>query len=358
MGRNTERLGEYVGNHLFYGALFYFVYRRLIFFRLGGFGFAFSRTFLLGLLAVGCLLGILLHVRRGRNGVSVFANVALPFGLYSALAYREYFGALFQAAALAAAVLSVLWAAYVLGRKKTGKRPEAVLPKKRVHGFRRNRLRLAISGAQLLFALALSGAALWVGAGRLLGNGILEPSLEAVSGPEGEIYTISGQMDTLLNLQEKNWSQLSVRERLDVLQTVANIECRYLGIPHGLPVSAANLEEGTLGSYNRESKEILLNLDNLSHGPASEMLETVCHEAYHGYQHCLVAVLEKVSQEEAQLRLFRPARIYQEEFQHYEDGSQSFLDYYFQDCETDARQYAQDAVIDYVQRLEEYVGQE
>ncbi len=349
-GRNTEGFGEYVGNHLFYGVLLFWGYRRLLFSRLEGFSPAASRNLLIGMAVAGCLLGILLHVRRGRNGASVFANITLPFGIYTMLAYRAYFGVLFAAALIAAGVLSGLFAACVLCRKiSRGSRAARVW---------RNRLRLAFAGAWLLFAAALSGAALYVGAGRLFGSGILEPSVEAASGPGAEVYTIANQMDTLLCLQEDVWDGLSATQRLDVLQTVANIERRYLGIPHALPVSAANLEDGTLGTYDSENQEILLNLENLSRDPALEMLEVVCHEAYHGYQHCLVYALENVPEESRQLRLFRDARAYQEEFGNYQDGSSGFLAYYAQDCELDARDYAEEAVADYSRRLEEYRAQQ
>ena len=53
----------------------------------------------------------------------------------------------------------------------------------------------------------------------------------------------------LLFLQDEKWSQLNTQEKLDVMQSVANIESHYLGLPNELNVSVVNLENGTLGSY-------------------------------------------------------------------------------------------------------------
>ena len=43
---------------------------------------------------------------------------------------------------------------------------------------------------------------------------------------------------------------------------------------------------------------------------------------------------------------------YAEEFSNYKEGAR---DYYYQKCEIDAREYAEEAVADYYQRIEEYL---
>ena len=60
-------------------------------------------------------------------------------------------------------------------------------------------------------------------------------------------------MDTILLLQEDEWEKLSAQERLDVLQTVANIEQRYLGLPNELNVGVANLDADILGYYTDQT---------------------------------------------------------------------------------------------------------
>ena len=70
-------------------------------------------------------------------------------------------------------------------------------------------------------------------------------------------------MDTILLLQEDEWEKLSAQERLDVLQAVANIEQRYLGLPNELNVGVANLDADILGYYTDKTHEIIVSADSL-----------------------------------------------------------------------------------------------
>lgn len=82
-----------------------------------------------------------------------------------------------------------------------------------------------------------------------------------------------------------------------MLQTVANIERQYLGISHELNVAVANLDEHILGHYDEKTHEIVIVLDHLMNDYTSKVLASVCHEVAHGYQYCLVSVLENLPEE-------------------------------------------------------------
>lgn len=347
MGNHTESLGEYLGNHLFYGFIVFLCYQNIFLHRLGDWSYSQSRSLLIAMAVGGILAGAVLHVKRNRNGKSVFANVALPFGLFTAISYWSYYRPLFAAVFLAAGICSVCLGILILGRRlPQGKRPGRIW---------RRRIWKTAAKTQFLLAALLTGATLWVGGGALFGFHLFQPSVEASTSLESNPHTIANHMDTLLCLQEDLWQELSLPQRLDVLQTVANIEARYLGLPYPLSVGAANLEEGTLGSYKDQTGEILVSLDSLGYDPAAVLLNTVCHEAYHSYQHCLVSVLNSVPEEEQKLRLFRDARDYAEEFGAYQTAEDGFLAYYDQECESDARDYAEDAVWDYYGKIQEYL---
>lgn len=74
-----------------------------------------------------------------------------------------------------------------------------------------------------------------------------------------------------------------------MLQAVANIECRYLGISHELNVVAKDMEQGTiLGSYSDRTHTISVSVKSLMYDNPYELVDTICHEAYHAYQHCIV----------------------------------------------------------------------
>ena len=54
------------------------------------------------------------------------------------------------------------------------------------------------------------------------------PDPDKVAGEQQE-QTIAGNIETLTRLQEEEWKILTDEEKMDVLQTVTNIEGRYLG---------------------------------------------------------------------------------------------------------------------------------
>ena len=56
------------------------------------------------------------------------------------------------------------------------------------------------------------------------------------------------------------------------------------------------------------------------------------------------------------LQIYKSAVKYREEFGNYLDGDYDFCAYYYQNCEIDARDYAEDAVDDYYQRIEAYLN--
>ena len=90
-------------------------------------------------------------------------------------------------------------------------------------------------------------------------------------------------MGSVLKLQPQIWEELTTRDRLDVLQTVCNIEVCYLGITDPVTVQADNLPENTLGTYRDDLRLVLVNLDHIENDLVDEVLDTVLHEVYHCY---------------------------------------------------------------------------
>ena len=56
------------------------------------------------------------------------------------------------------------------------------------------------------------------------------------------------------------------------------------------------------------------------------------------------------------LRRYKPAIKYGEEFSDYSDGDYAYCSYYYQDCEMDACDYAEDAVDDYYRGIDAYLN--
>ena len=177
-----------------------------------------------------------------------------------------------------------------------------------------------------------------------------------VTEPTRQTETIANNIDTVCQLQEEEWETMSVQERLDVLQVIANIEASYLGLPHELNVFSAVMDETTGGYYTDATHSICINLEALSYGTAHEVLDTLAHEAYHAYEHRLVDLYEDVSPQQQKLLLFSTIAEYRFEFENYIDGDEDLYGYATQEIEMDCRRYAMFAVEDYYTKIEEHIN--
>lgn len=77
---------------------------------------------------------------------------------------------------------------------------------------------------------------------------------------------------------------------------------------------------------------------------------------YHAYQHRLVDLWNHADQGSKDLKIFRRVISYEEDFQNYVDSGEDFYSYYIQRCESDARDYADDAEWDYYRKIRDYLA--
>ena len=191
----------------------------------------------------------------------------------------------------------------------------------------------------------------------MLGGAIATPNTKAeVSNVDNQ--QITNFVEDFLSLQEEIWVDLSVTERLNVLQKVANYEVSYLGLPHELNVTAELLDEGTLGCYIDSIHSININVDFLSEGNAHEILETLAHEVYHAYQRRLVDLYNSTDEQYKNMMLLHRASVYREEFESYVDGDEDYIDYLFQVVEIDSDAYALATVDSIYKEIDEYLTSE
>ena len=210
---------------------------------------------------------------------------------------------------------------------------------------------------QSIAAIALLMVMGTIGAQGAFGDNILNSSISATASNQNVPQTIDNNIDAILLLQEEEWANLTTQEKLDILQTVANIEAHYLGLPNELNVGTANLDENTLACYNDRTHTISIDLNHLENDSVYDVLNSCCHEAYHSYQHRLVDAYNAADENSRGLRIYKLAVQYGQEFNNYVDGDHDFCSYYYQDCEIDARDYAEDAVYDYYDRIYEYLNE-
>lgn len=147
----------------------------------------------------------------------------------------------------------------------------------------------------------------------------------------------------LAGLEASNWAQMGTEERAEVLQLLVDVEREKLGIPEKLVLTVEDLGRKN-GEYTGLYGVVQIDPDHLENSPEWRVIETVCHEVYHCYEHCLVDIYTGSSAKNRHLSVFEKAKQYKWEFENYVDPEgregEAFYEYYDQEVERDARAYA------------------
>lgn len=344
---NTLDAREFLTEHFWNIFIFWIWYRNRIFRCIGQCSMAQSMGILIAILLFFVIFGLLYHRKNQRNRWMALIDTGAGFGLYTVLAYMSIKKNLILVSLLAAVLVSLYFIISIF------KEPEkAGYLKQKTSGQKVFR---SIRASVNIFNVSLTFIVLALFLRSFYSSSLLKPSVSAENGAKSTQYTPVSCMDTLLLLFEDEWEALSVDEKMDVLQTVANIECQSFGLPHELNVGTANLSPEEYGSYSDSTHEIILNLDHVMNSPSFEMVRTVTHEAHHAYAWCLVDVYEHSPDYLRSLYFMERASVYKEEFNNYDDGEKDFEGYYFQQCERDAREYADSEVTRYLYNIYFYL---
>lgn len=345
--KNTRSKGEYALDHILWGLISWLWFTKSLFRNIEGLSYDRSRLVLLGTLTASILLGLAVTWKRRRNNLSLFVNLALPYEIYTLIVYRETAPVLIRILIITSACLSVIYTVLVLRPHiRAGARKAVVLWRRLTH---------SALGIRTIAACCLSVLLLALGASAVFGIAFFSPSTAADDPLDHEEVTLEENIDVVSRLDEDTWVQLSSREKLDALQTVANIEACYFGLPHALNVISGNLEHNLLACYNDQMHLITIDLHHLEYDSARSVLESLCHEARHAYQHRLCDVYDGTAETQKTLLLFRSVQCFRQEFSNYVEGSDDPMGYYTQQCETDARAYADEATADYYARIHAYL---
>lgn len=345
--KSMDKLKDYLLDCLFYTIVSMIWYRGLLFRCMPEMTYAESKGILWLMIGISVLLFTFVFDIHIWTGWTVVKELTIPYGMYTVIVYSKTVGSWMSIVLVAASVLAFSYIVLLLSQKvKNSKNKRKVI---------RRRLHRCWIGTQSIATVALLVVMGIVGVNGVFGNNILTAAVPAIVNDQDSPQTISNNIDTILLLQEEEWLTLTTQEKLDTLQTVANIEAHYLGLPNELNVGAANLDEDTLACYDDSTYTISIDINHLENGSVYDVLDSCCHEAYHSYQHRLVDAYNASDERLRELRLFKSAAQYSQEFDRYTDGGNDYYTYYFQDCETDARDYAEDAVVDYYNRIDKYL---
>lgn len=345
--QNPGRLWSYLGDCVFYTAISMIWYRGLLFRCMPEMTYAESKGLLWLMVGISVIVYTVFFDIHVWTGWTIVKALSIPYGVYTIIAYSKTAGLWMTIVLGAATIIALAYSVFLLSQKIRNSKNKVKIIKRRLY-------RCSV-GTQSIITVALLVVMGIIGANGVFGNNILASSVPAIASKQNAAQTISNNIDTVLLLQEEEWVSLTTQEKLDTLQTVANIEAHYLGLPNELNVGAANLDEDTLACYDDRTYTISIDLNHLESASVYDVLESCCHEAYHSYQHRLVDAYNSTDEYLRGLRLFDMAAQYNYEFDDYANGNSEFYAYYFQDCEIDARDYAEDAVEDYYNRIDEYL---
>jgi len=336
--RNEMEMRSFCFWNLFWGVMCYLWFKNLLFQTIFSLGLAVSKLILVGIMIFTFGSNLLITRAKALNDREIGSNVLIPLGIYSLLSYYSYIPRIFFFVGLTCFVLAVVTLTMILGRPIS-----KYLRRKRVIRRRFFLIYLVIrkifaGGAFLVLAIIFTKI--------YFGGGLLSSQVKPAE-IYGEAYTIAANRDTLDKLEDSVWNSLSTQEKLDVMQTVANIEGNYLGFNSKVEVRASKLDENVLGYYDNASSRIIIDIDSLQNDSSRDLVITVCHECFHKAEYMLVEVYENADEAYRDAYLLYEASIYAKEFRNYNNGEDNLEDYASQLVEISARTYAEKAVDDY-----------
>ena len=347
--QNTMSLWEYILENLILTVAAMVFYRKVYFVPLQGTTVAWSVGLLWLVVIVAVALGGFFTFHRRRNNVNLLVNLLLPFEIYTALAYYVYIPGLVWSSVIIGIVFSVVFILLAtIPDKRSVRKGNPKLESRLKHG---------LLGARTIVAVSMLVLFVPLGWRLLFGHGVLNTAVQPVkAASQADEWTVKNNIETVRLLKEDEWSKLDLQEKLDVLGVVLNIEIHYLGLNHELYLNSARLDNNTAAYYDHSNYAVAIDIEQLESAPASEILDSLCHECYHSYQHQMIELYAATPEEYRNMLIFQYVDEYIEEFSEYTYATEDSIEYYFQAVERTARNYAAQAVEAYYELIEEYTA--
>lgn len=288
--------------------------------------------------------GFLLSVKYRRNSWAIAANTLPPYGIYLILETIPQIPIYIKVSVAVIGVLVVLYSIMLITAPIHHKRNRSKVVKKRcaqlvyaAHGL----------SCTLLCILTITSAA-----GAILGISVMRPQIawDTAAGERADL--LAEFSEELSSLQDERWKKLTLQQKIDLMQLVAQIESGYLGLPDELMVCCETLQPNLKGSYEHENRTVRISQDHLLYDGPADCVRTILHEVYHSYQYHLCSIYEGLDRQYQSMYFLRDASNYMYEFEHYTGGSEDFSEYYNQQCETDSRAYADSRLLAYYQQVQ------
>ena len=342
-------LGLSVVYHLIAAFFMGYWYKEILFRCLPGMTQKESLGILWGLVIACAAIGAWVDSLDEPSVLAFISNCAAGFGIYTALCFMNLRKQSILTIIAVTLTAAFLYAAFIVCRKIKSRRKRKRILKRRIYR--------AIFGCKRILYFGMIAVLVSMGITPYLGKTLVNASVEPASKRSViECWTIEGNIETLAKLYDDTWKTLSVEQKLNVLQVVANIERTRLKIPNELNVGAADLTGNTLGYYLDGTHSIVIRTDVLLEKSSYEAVHIVCHEANHSLEYRLVDAYDEVDEDLKNLSIFDSALSYKEEFKDYSDLKKDYYTYATMDCEMDSEAHAVMAAEEIYRAIYQYLG--
>ena len=330
MKKNTMDFIDYIQNYAFAGEMCLLAYYYTVFVSLRGYTATQSLLFLEAALLCGLVVDLLPMFRIPKCGWSILTTMFFLLGGYTFVTYYRNNPGLYLGVLAVAAVVAIGYPVWVFTRKKNAEAEQQ----------RRFRLRMRKSSMGVKVVAAVAGIFF------ILCSAAIKYIPQAENVLYKTVYTDADALDAhieeLQSLKPENYAGLTVDEKIQLLQVVADIEGRYLGLDTRITVGCSDLKEDVLGYYKDSTREIQIDKEYLDSEPR-EVICLLCHEMYHAAQRQYAGIYDKLSPDEKKSYFLTEAAEYAEELKHYKNGEEGgvyeYFSYYSQTLEREARAY-------------------
>lgn len=191
---------------------------------------------------------------------------------------------------------------------------------------------------------------------------IISSTIEATNNADTKDNSfIKAHLKELMPIIDGTYNELSLTQRLDIFQTIVNVECTYFGSSVAIPlkIKPISSENGTTYAYYNNGEEtIYLNESVFNDLDVEDALYIVLHETYHVYQHEQKKLYESVPDELKDLSTLSSAKECKEGLDNYISSGENYSEYKNQSIEQDADDYAYITTREYLKLIKQYANDE
>lgn len=301
-----------------------------------------SKIIILFILLVVHLFGLIWQGKYYRNDNTIAFNVIIALGIYSTISYWDKKAVVILI--LAVLLMAAIILNYVIFRGvNPGQRSTSLLQliNKWTDSSCHQRQFQLIGTALAVFLVTLLIP-------RLFGE--VYPA-KLVEIPSQSEVTIEDNIDSLVVLAyPEKWKDLSIEEKLTVLQTAATIEASHFSLQNEVIVGTKTLSDEIDAHYIWGTHQVIINTYYLnSLEEPFDVLRILLHEMKHALQYEAVEAWESMKDGAKKLVVFQEIEQAAEELRDYERWN---LDLYREQLiEQDAEQYADIRIYDYTSIL-------